>query len=72
MGQNKRQIVAGAVSVPYGFEITDFDKIIHVTLRVPNGNELKLPLDIALFAGLDEYSESIKSFTESIVELEKQ
>jgi len=72
MGQNKRQIVAGAVSVPYGFEITDFEKIIHVTLKTADGDELKLPLDLALFEGLDEYSESIKSFTESIVELEKQ
>jgi hypothetical protein len=71
MDKNRR-IIAGAMSVAYGFPIEAVVDSIMVTLSAPDGRKFDVPMDIKIYEDVDEYKEISDEFWHEIRTMEDQ
>lgn len=68
----RKKIIAGAMSVAYGFPIESVVEKIMVTLSAPDGTKFEVPMDIKVYEDIDEYKEKADEFWHEIRTIEDQ
>jgi len=71
MGQGRRKIIAGAITIPFEFEIAGYPSTVEIKLKTPQGVEVSIPMLLVKYEDATEYNEKFEKFMEATKELEK-